>query len=92
MTTNDWEILQEYLRNHLDVLRSHYAGDGDGEIVSMTDSSVVIADGGGEELYELAQETDVDSRWIRDRMLDEARRRVDYDWEVYDPVVIEIEE
>lgn len=94
LSDDAWDAVQEDLRENIDLMRDVYADEANNnEIVEETDEYLLLRDGSGHELNEIAEIVGVDRSALSRRMHDEARRRHHSDepgdeWSVTDPVVI----
>jgi len=94
LTAAEWRRVQNDLRDAIEMFRETY-GDpaNNNEIREETDEYLILADGSGHELSEIAEYSDVDPAKLSQEMHAEARRRYKgkgngYPWGVMDPVVI----
>ena len=94
LTADEWNAVQDDLNDHLDEFRDAYGEDAHNqEIRKEADEYIVLADGTGYELNEIAEAVGVDRSALSRRMHDEARQRYDGTgtgdpWSVVDPIVI----
>jgi hypothetical protein len=95
LTDDEWTSVQADLREHIRDFRDVYGPDGSRgqEIRYENDDVLILADGSGHELSEIADFNDVDTGALSRRMHAEARDRYDDgnpgdEWSVMDPVVI----
>jgi len=90
----DWRKVQNDLRGAIEMFRSTYTDDANNnEIRKETGEYLILADGSGHELGEIANHVGVDRSKLSQRMHAEARKRYDGEgtgdpWSVSDPVVI----
>lgn len=89
LTETEWQRVQNDLREHLDDLLGIYGEDAnENKIVEDNDEYVILADGSGREIPEIAEVNGVDRDGLADKMHRVAKRKCDYNWDFVDPVVI----